>query len=134
MKRFLPYILSIFFLAGGIFVLSSNGQSLEVMQGQKKFNSQVAVNDGIQIVAKRPYIGKGEVGVLALRCTPKATCKVICNYKINGKDYNVTRTFVAGNDGSVLCTWKVDKNTDSGAYDIEITCGESRFLTNYIVK
>lgn len=134
MKRILPYFLSMFLLLEGISIMNVNGQSAEAMQGRRQLNSQVAVNDGIQVVAKRPYIGKGEVGVLALKCTPKATCKIICNYKVNGKEYNITKTFVAGNDGSVFCTWKVDKNTDAGAYDIEITCGESRFVTNYIVK
>jgi len=135
MKRILPCFLSIcLLLFGSFYLLRSGYESQQVMQGQKRLHSQVALNQGIQVVAKRPYVKCGEMGLLALKCAPNTSCKIVCSYKIKGTDNSVTRNAVAGKDGSVLFTWKIDKNTDMGTYDIEITCGESRLVTNYIVQ
>jgi len=135
MKRILPYFLCICILFLGVFYLLSNSdESQQTLQIQKKLNSQVAQGQGIQVVAKRPFVRRGEVGVLALKCAPKGSCNIICRYKISGKEYCAVRDIVAGKDGSVMCTWKVDKNTDIGAYDIEIACGGSRLVTSYIVQ
>jgi hypothetical protein len=121
-------------LFNGLLLINKANESKQVMQGQKVLSTQVAVNDGIQVIAKRPYIRRGEIGVLALRCTPNNNCKIVCSYKIRGKDFTTTRNIVAGKDGNVLCTWKVDRNTDTGTYDIEIVCGGNRLVTNYVVQ
>lgn len=134
MKRILPCFLFISLLFNGLFLLQKTDASQQVMQGQKGIISQAAVNAEIQVIAKRPYIKKGEIGVLALRCIPDNNCRIVCSYKINGKDFKTTRNIVSGKDGSVLCTWKVDKDTDAGTYNIEIVCGESRLVTNYVVQ
>jgi len=135
MKRILPYFLCICILFLGVFYLLSNSdESQQTLQIQKKLNSQVAQGQGIQVVAKRPFVRRGEVGVLALKCAPNVSCTIVCNYKINGNHYCATRDLVAGKDGSVLCTWMVDKNTDIGTYEIEITSGGDHMVTSYIVQ
>lgn len=134
MKRILPCVLCIVLLLFGGFYWVNRDESQQVMQGQKKLNSQLAVIEGIQIVAKRSFVGRGEIGVMALKCTPNVNCKIVCNYKVNGKNYTATRNILAGKDGSVLCTWKVDKNTDVGSYEIEITSGGRRMVTSYMVQ
>lgn len=134
MKRALPCILCLFLIFEVFGTLCSANDGVHAIRVQKQYIVQSAPNDGIQVIAKRPFIKRGELGVLALKCTPNTNCIIICNYKINGKDYNVTKNLTAGKDGSVLCTWKVDKNTDLGTYDIVITCGQSKFVTNYIVQ
>ncbi|MBC8062713.1 MAG: hypothetical protein H7Y18_18930 [Clostridiaceae bacterium] len=135
MKRIVPYFLCIcLLLLGCFYLLRSGDESQQVLRGQTKLLSQVSISQGIQVVAKRPFVKRGEIGVLALKCTPKVNCKVVCCYKINGKFFCATRNLVAGKDGSVLFTWKVDKNTDVGSYDIEITSGGDRLMTSYIVQ
>lgn len=135
MKRIIPYFLCIcLMLLGCFYLLRSGDQSQEVLQGKTKLLSQVAIGQGIQVVAKRPFVKRGEIGVMALKCTPSVNCKIVCCYKINGKVYCATRNIVAGKDGSVLCTWKVDKNTDAGSYEIEITSGGDRLVTSYTVQ
>ncbi|HEY5583786.1 MAG TPA: hypothetical protein VIK78_04755 [Ruminiclostridium sp.] len=105
MKRILPYFLCFCFLLFGCFYLLQNGdESQQVLQGQKKLYSQVALGEPIQVVAKRPFVRPGEIGVLALKCAPKGSCKIICRYKISGKDYCAIRDLTAGKDGSVMCT------------------------------
>jgi hypothetical protein len=127
LKRILPFLLCISLACNGYFLIQKTGE-------QKSLLTQAAVNQSIQVVAKRPYIPRGEVGVLALRCSPNNNCRIVCSYKVNGKDFTTTRNIPAGNDGSVLCTWKVDKNTDTGTYEIEVVCGSSRLVTNYTVQ
>ncbi|MHB8061083.1 MAG: hypothetical protein ACYDG2_00405 [Ruminiclostridium sp.] len=135
MKRILPYFLCIcILLLGGFYLLSNDDQSQETLQVQKKLNSQVAQDQGIQVVAKRPFIRRGGIGVLALKCAANTNCTIVCYYKINGKHYCATRNLVTGKDGSVLCTWMVDKNTDIGTYEIDITSGGVRMVTSYIVQ
>ncbi len=133
MKRILPCLLCVSLLFNGFFAVHKVNESRQVMQQNKDLLTQTDGNQ-IQVIAKRPYIRRGEVGVLALRCTPSNNCRIICNYKIRGQDYTTTRNIVAGNDGSVLCTWKVDKDTDTGTYQIEIVSGGSRLVTNYVVR
>ncbi len=135
LRKIIPCFLCLLFIFSGFGITGNANDSLRAAGGQDRYFYRTAVNDdGIQVIAKRPFIKRGEIGVIALKCAPRSGCKIICNYKINGKSYNVTRNLVAGKDGSILCTWKVDKNTDPGTYDIEVTCGQSRFVTNYIVK
>lgn len=134
MKRILPYFLCIGILLYGSFYLRKGEEGQQVFEGQNKLCTQVAIGEGIQVVAKRSFVRRGEIGVMALKCTPNVSCKIVCKYRINGKDYTATRNIVAGKDGSVLCTWKVDKNTDVGTYEIEITSGGNRMVTNYMVQ
>ncbi len=134
MKRILPCFLCLSLLLNGLFLINKTNVSQQVMQGQKRLLTQVEVSGGIQVIAKRPYIRRGEIGVLALRCAPNNNCRIVCSYKVMGKDFTTTRNIVAGKDGSVLCTWKVDKNTDTGTYEIEIVSGGNRLVTNYVVQ
>ncbi len=134
MKCILSCFLCMSLLFSGFFLIKSTGESQPVMGVQSTPIYKVAVNDTIQVVAKRPYIRRGEVGLLALKCTPNNNCKITCNYRIHGKDFSTTRNIISGKDGSVLCTWKVEKNTDTGTYDIEIVCGVSRLVTSYVVQ
>lgn len=135
MKRIIPCFLCLgLMLLGCFYLLRSGDQSQQVINGQTKSLSQVAVGEGIQVVAKRPFVKHGEIGVMALKCSPNVVCKIVCCYKINGKTYCATRNIVAGKDGSVLCTWLVDRNTDVGTYEIEITSGGDRLVTNYTVQ
>ncbi len=133
MKRILPYLLCVSLLFNIFFAVHKVNESRQVMQQNKYLLTQANGNQ-IQVIAKRPYIRRGEVGVLALRCTPNNNCMIICSYKIRGQDFTTTRNIVAGNDGSVLCTWKVDKNTDTGTYQIEVVSGGNRLVTNYVVQ
>ncbi len=132
MKRILPCLLCVSLLFNVFFVVHKVNESRQVMQQNNLFAQ--ADGNQIQVIAKRPYIKRGEVGVLALRCTPNNNCRIICSYRIRGQDFTTTRNIVAGNDGSVLCTWKVDKNTDTGTYQIEVVSGGSRLVTNYVVQ
>ncbi len=134
MKCILPCFLCLSLLFNGFLFMQRAGESQPVMEVQNSPIYQVAENDTIQVVAKRPYIKRGEVGVLALKCTPNNNCKITYNYRIRGKDLSTTRNIISGKDGSVLCTWKVEKNTDTGTYDIEIVCGSSRLVTSYVVQ
>jgi len=81
-----------------------------------------------------PVLRRGETGILALKCAPNVNCTIVCNYKISGLYYCATRNLVAGNDGSVFCTWKVNTQTDIGTYQIQITSGGARLVTSYIVQ
>lgn len=134
MRCILPCLLCISVVFNGFFAVHKAEESKQVVQENKYVLTQTNVNQGIQVIAKRPYIRRGEVGVLALRCIPYNNCRIICSYKIKGKDFKTTRNIVAGKDGSVLCTWKVEKDTDTGTYQIEIVCGGSRIVTNYVVQ
>lgn len=135
MRRIFPYFLLICFLFTGCSKLAVNDiETNQVMQTQNVSNSKTAADSGIEIVAKRPYIKRGEIGVLALRCAPNAACRIVAVYKISGKEYRTTRSMIAGRDGSILCVWKVSNDTDVGTYNIEITSGGSRVVTNYVVQ
>lgn len=135
MKRIIPYFLCICLtLLGCFYLLRSGHESQQVLQGQTKLLSQVAIGQGIQVVAKRSVIKRGEIGVLALKCTPNVNCQIACNYKVSGETFRAIRNIVAGRDGSILCTWKVSKNTDVGTYEIEITSAGDRMVTSYIVQ
>ncbi len=134
MKRILPFLLCMSLLLNGFLLLKKTNVAQAVMEVNNGILAQTTAEEGIQVVAKRPYIRRGEVGVLALRCTPNNNCRIICSYKIQGKYYTTTRNITAGKDGSVLCTWKVDKNTDTGTYQIEIISGGSRVVTSYVVQ
>lgn len=136
MKRILTYLLAVTFLLPGFFCSVSKNkshESLEVVKIQRT-GILVAEGDGIQVVARRPYIRRGEIGVLALKCTPGSNCRIIASYKINGRNYSTVRNLVAGRDGNILCTWKVDEKTDTGTYNIEITSGANRLVTTYTVQ
>ncbi|OPX41989.1 hypothetical protein CLHUN_41610 [Ruminiclostridium hungatei] len=134
MKRILPYLLAISLLMNGFFAIRLMDGSNNAVKVNSVQVTQADANPSIQVIAKRPYIKKGEVGVLALKCAPDSNCKIICSYRVGGRDFTTTRNIVAGRDGSVLCTWKVDKNTDAGTYQIEILCGQNRLVTNYVVQ
>ena len=133
MKRILCYFLAITLLLPGFinYAVLKNGS---VEAATRQINLQAQVDGGIEIVARRPYIRRGEVGVLALRVAPGSNCRIIASYKINGRDYSSVRNLTAGKDGNVLCTWKVDEKTDTGTYNIEITSGASRIVTTYNVQ
>ena len=133
MKRILSYLLAIMFLLPGFinYAVLKNG-SVDVVKRQ--INLQAQADGGIEIVARRPYIRRGEIGVLAIRVAAGSNCKIIASYKISGRDYSTVRNLVAGKDGNVLCTWKVDEKTDTGTYNIEITSGTSRIVTTYSVQ
>jgi hypothetical protein len=135
MKYVLPCFLSLSILisGGSAGYAHQNGR----LQAVECFADQVVQNEtgrGIQVVAKRPYIKRGEIGVLALKCTPGSKCNIIANYKINGLEYRAVRNLVAGRDGNVLCTWMVDEKTDTGTYNIEIISGTDRLVTTYNVQ
>jgi hypothetical protein len=135
MKRILPYFLCVCILfLGGFYLLRNSDQKQQTLQVQKNLNLRVAEGQGIQVVAKRPFIKRGEIGVLALKCAANTSCTIVCNYKVNGKHYCATRNLLTGTDGSVLCTWMVDKNTDIGNYEINITSGGNRLVTSYTVQ
>jgi|GEM_PF-4323544 len=134
MKRILPYLLAISLLMNGFLAIRLMDGSNNAVKVNSVQVTQADTNPSIQVIAKRPYVKKGEVGVLALKCSPDSNCKIICSYRVGGKDFTTTRNIVAGRDGSVLCTWKVDKNTDAGTYQIEILCGQNRLVTNYVVQ
>lgn len=134
MKRILPCLLVLSLLVNGFLTIRLMKDPNNAVRVNGGVVAQAYSNDSIQVIAKRPYIKKGEVGVLALRCAPNSSCRIVCSYRVGGRDFTTTRNIVAGRDGSVLCTWKVDKNTDSGTYQIEILCGQNRLVTNYVVQ
>ncbi len=127
LKRLLPFFLCICLLLPACAKIQTNGKDSRQV-------SKVSVSSGIQIIAKRPFIKRGEMGILALKCEPGATCQISAVYKVSGKQYKATRTMVAEKDGSVLCAWKVDENTEVGTYEIEITCNGNRLVTTYTVQ
>ncbi len=133
LKRILSYFLAITLLLPGFinYAVLMNG-SVDVVNRQT--NLQAQADGGIEIVARRPYIRRGEMGVLAIKVTPGSNCRIIASYKMNGRDYSSVRNLVSGKDGNVLCTWKVDEKTDTGTYNIEITCGPSKVVTTYTVQ
>lgn len=107
-------------------------RSIDVANRQDDLQAQTG--GGIEIVARRPYVRRGEIGLLAIKVAPGSNCKIVASYKINGRDYSSVRNLVAGKDGNLLCTWKVDEKTDTGTYRIQIYCGASRLVTNYSVQ
>ncbi len=127
MRRFVPYLLCIclcFGLTG-----CSNG-----FLSNKEIKTDLAYNNGIKVTAKRPYVRRGEIGMLALKVSPNAEVKIVANYKLSGKNYTAVRNLVAGKDGNIFCTWEVDKNTDTGTYEINIYSGGSHLRTSYMVQ
>lgn len=127
MKRLFPGFLCIFLLLSGC----SQLQNVDIDDQQV---AKVEASSKIQVIAKKPYIKRGETGVLALKCEPGATCQIVAVYKISGTEYRAARTMVADKDGSVICTWKVDKDTDTGTYEIEITSVGTHITTTYVVQ
>ncbi len=133
MKRILTYLVAIMLLLPG-FINYKVLKNESIDAANRQINLQAQTDGGIEIVARRPYIRRGEIGVLAIKVVPGSNCRIIASYKINGRDYSSVRNLVAGKDGNLLCTWKVDEKTDTGTYNIEITCGGSRLVTTYSVQ
>lgn len=133
MKRILSYLLAIVLLLPG-FINYKGLKDGSIDVANRQSNLQAQNDGGIEIVARRPYIKRGEIGVLAIKVAPGSNCRIIASYKINGRDYSSVRNLVAGKDGNLLCTWKVDEKTDTGTYNIDITCGASSVVTTYSVQ